>query len=242
MLDHVDVVLSRPSESRNIGSACRAAKSASITRVIVAGASFDRAAAAPLAVGAVDVLDSIVTISDLAQALRDYSVVAGITRRTGQRRKLRSYLPKEFAEVARSAAPGRVAVVFGNEQSGLSDEELSLCNLAVSIPTSDACPSLNLSHAVQVICYELFAAGAPDAPQSAPIAQRAIQATVDEIVESLHDIGYPTQPGSQGLPRFLSDLFGRARLTEPEANRMRRLFVDLAGRWRRLDRNAEEER
>ncbi len=240
MLDHVDVVLARPSEPRNIGSACRAAKSASITRVIVAGASFDRTAAAPLAVGAVDVLDTIVTTDDLSRVLGDYAVVAGITRRTGQRRKLRSYLPREFAAVARDSAPGRVAIVFGNEQSGLSDEELSLCNLAVSIPTAEICPSLNLSHAVQVICYELFVAAVPDGRQSAPIGQRVIASTVDEIVGSLHDIGYPAQSGPQGLPRFLSDLFGRARLTEAEAQRVQRLFADIAGRWRRLDRSTEE--
>ena len=80
----------------------------------------------------------------------------------GQRRKLVSSMPWQLAEKVAdlSTSPGgaTVSVVFGNEQSGLSDAELELCHMAVSIPSSRDFPSLNLSHAVQVIAYELYIA------------------------------------------------------------------------------------
>ena len=64
--------------------------------------------------------------------------------------------PEQFARGMKEAGAGKVAVVFGNERTGLTDEELDCCSLAINIPSNDDFPSLNLSHAVQVMTYALF--------------------------------------------------------------------------------------
>lgn len=268
-LNHVRVVLARPSEPRNIGAACRAIKNFGITHLVVVGnADFDRDAARPLAIGAHDVLDSIRHEGSLRRAVADCSLVAGTTRRTGQKRKLVSLWPWELAvRIARlSASPGKsgdgsmsqdpfaapqAAIVFGNETSGLSDEELQECQIAVNIPTSELAPSLNLSHAVEVICYELWselsgrrtdsvqalfpsgtsAAGSPlEARTLATSAE--VRGSVSSMVRSLNAMGFHTQDGPQGMHQFLQDVLGRAGLSQPELVRLEKLFVTLEGMGR----------
>jgi TrmH family RNA methyltransferase len=224
---------------------------------IVTDEPIDYDAARPLAVGARDVLDRADVVPSLLQAVSGCSLVAGTSRRLGQKRKDVSYTPWEFAAQAADrygvgpqtgdthrSESQTVAVVFGNERSGLSDEELSCCHLAVSIPTSAACPSLNLSHAVQLIAYELYKAAAavsatgtasaagtasatapgPSFPTAARIREHA-----DSIIQALNRLGFPSQEGPQGMRLFLRDLIARASLSEREAERLDRLFTKLAG-------------
>ena len=250
----VHVVLCRPSESRNIGAACRAMKNCGYARLSIVGAQqYSREDAARLAVGATDVLESAEWADSLESVIGSSALAVGVTRRLGQKRKEVAWTPWRLAAhlgevyggpAAHGDAPAprpTVSVVFGNERSGLSDEEIACCNLAVMIPTSPDCPSLNLSHAVQVICYELStsayrAAAAPAAdrpPESERrdpvLARAALDRTVAGIVASLHRAGYVTQDGPRGLPRFLTDILARASLSTAEARRIEALFAKLAG-------------
>jgi TrmH family RNA methyltransferase len=230
-LDHIQVVLSHPSEPRNIGAACRAMKNAGISRlVIVTDRRIDFRAAEPLAVGAGDVLQNARVLSDLREALADSALAAGLTRRVGQRRKPVSFSPRQLAgKMVR--AQGTVSAVFGNEQAGLSDSELQLCHMAVGIPTSPGLPSLNLSHAVQVVAYELYLADLEKTGISThtPIDSATLNTRVAEIVQSIERLGFHTQPGPQGMPAFLTDILGRAMLSEVEAERLCALFGKLEG-------------
>lgn len=247
-LENIRIVLARPSEPRNVGAVCRAMKNSGLSRLsIVAPDGVDEERARPLAVAALDVLEQAVITADLPSAIRGSSMVAGVTRRTGKRRKAASFRPWEFATQVTGAVNGTseqgiVSVVFGNEQSGLSDEELQLCQMAVAIPTSDAQPSLNLSHAVQVIGYELYIAdrinvgrrdGVALAPRIRP-RHRAIDIdqldrSVDAIIASMHALGFQTQPGPQGMRAFLMDTLGRAMLTKAEVDRFQMVFSKIAG-------------
>ena len=238
-LKHVHVVLSHPSEARNVGAVCRAIKNAGISGLtIVTESEIDLESARPLAVDARDILDAARIVPDLPAALAGSTLVAGITRRVGQRRKLVSFAPWQLAEkVAGLASTGAVAIVFGNEQSGLSDAELELCHMAVRIPSSPDLPSLNLSHAVQVIAYELFvadlagrAAAIPAAHQ--PVSAQELAAEVAQVVKSLEGLGFHTQKGPQGMSTFLTDILGRAMLSPAEAHRLRALFEKLEGMHR----------
>ena len=234
-LARVHVVLARPSEPRNIGAACRAIANFGMTRLsIVTDRPVDYDAARPLAVGATDVLEAARVASSLSEVTAGCSLVAGITRRLGQKRKHVSYTPWDFAERfvadARGRARGDVAIVFGNEQAGLSDEELEQCHLAVSIPTSPACPSLNLSHAVAVIAHELYrAARAGSLPAPDALNADEIEQTAQQIVDSLKMLGYHWQEGPQGMRSFMRDVIARAGLSSPEAHRFKELFTKLAG-------------
>ncbi|MFP4114125.1 MAG: RNA methyltransferase [Spirochaetales bacterium] len=249
LLPNVAVVLARPSEPRNIGATCRAIKNFGIHRlVVVTEAAIDYDAARPLAIGADDVLRSAVVHSSLAEAVSGATLVAGTTRRLGQKRKDVSYTAWEFAEMAlsrfdlvgpadapRDSDSPAVAIVFGNERSGLSDDELQCCHVAVSIPTSPACPSLNLSHAVGIVAYELYKAAAvrtgvapTGAARSYPSAME-IESYADSIVGSLGRLGFLTQEGPQGMRTFVRDIVARASLSRDEASRLDALFAKLAG-------------
>jgi len=231
-LAHVQVVLARPSEPRNIGAVCRALKNFGITRLaIVAPQRPDLDTARPLAVSAVDILDSARITANLEEAVSGSALVAGITRRVGQKRKLTSFAPWELAEMANNLAGETLSVVFGNEQSGLSDQELECCQIAVSIPTAPIQPSLNLSHAVQLITYELYKSARRSAPRRThvPLAIEEVAKTVERITGSLEAIGFHSQPGPQGTPSFLTDLLARASVSPAEAKRLEAIFQKIEG-------------
>jgi TrmH family RNA methyltransferase len=204
---------------------------------IVTGQSLDLDEAARLAVHATDVLDNAVIVPDLETAIESSSVVAGVTRRVGQKRKLVSFSAHQLATLPAVESGAPISVVFGNEQSGLSDEELLRCTMAVFIPTDPACPSLNLSHAVQVVAYELYVAGVRDGVRTPhrPLAVDALDRSVDTIIDSLASIGYNAQDGPQGMRALLREIFGRAALMPREATRLERLFHTLRGMYGHTD-------
>lgn len=120
-----------------------------------------------LAIHAKNIYDNAEFFDTITDATADCTITAGTTRRRGKKRKEKLYLPEEFSNIAdtisgtissddTAKSGGKVALVFGNERTGLSDEELSECTVGVTIPTSSKFPSLNLSHAVQIILYHLF--------------------------------------------------------------------------------------
>ena len=199
--------------------------------VIVSSDRPDMEAASPLAVHASDLLENARVVPDLRTATVGCTLVAGVTRRTGQKRKNVTFSARQFASLPAVVGAGQVAVVFGNEQSGLSDDELHECAMAVFIPSDPLCPSLNLSHAVQVVAYELFVATAPNGVRSPhePLAAAALRHSVDRIIGSLDALGYHSQDGPQGLGAFLRELLGRAALMPREASRLEHLFETLEG-------------
>jgi tRNA/rRNA methyltransferase/tRNA (cytidine32/uridine32-2'-O)-methyltransferase len=167
-LDDVVIVLSRPSESGNIGAACRAMMNMGLARLRVVRepeTPWDEARIRARAVHAEGIWDRAERFSSLAEAVAGFPLVIGTTRRTGRRRKSHTMTAAETAAYLREH-PGPAALVFGNERTGLDDGELNLCNLAAHIPASEAFPSLNLSHAVQIFCYELYRALPPEIPRA----------------------------------------------------------------------------
>ncbi len=232
----VRIVLVRPKDSRNVGSVCRAMKTMGITSLsIVMDGLIDPNQAHALAHHAADVLENATIFTDLAAALEGAALVAGTTRRRGKKRKYFSLFPEQLAERVRLLAGGEVAVLFGNEDDGLTDEELSACHLAVTIPSSPAFPSLNLSHAVQLVCYEVFLAlaRAPDAPRKltpfVPISTREIDALASVIIRSLKTIGFFTIVEADSMAVFWKDIIGRAGLSVGEAQRVGVVFRKICG-------------
>ena len=233
-LSQVQVVLSHPSEPRNIGSACRAMKNHALhDLVIVAEGKIDVETARPLALHAADILSSAHVVDSLEAAVAHSALVAGVTRRAGQKRKSVTFSARQFASLPVLRSGGRISVVFGNEQSGLSDEELAFCDAAVFIPSDDDFPSLNLSHAVQIVAYELYVADAPNGVRNPhePLDRTALTASVGRLVDSLEALGYHTQEGPQGMRLFLRDLLARAAMMPREAARLERLFRTLEGMY-----------
>ena len=159
-LNDVIIVLSRPAEPGNVGAVCRAMKNMGLSRLRLAAPELEGAPEAlseagfgyggklavieARAVHAVDLWEKSETFDSLEAAVKDCSLVIGTTRRRGRRRKQVTMTPVETAAFLKDH-PGPAALVFGNERTGLEDDELELCNLASHIPADEAFPSLNLS-------------------------------------------------------------------------------------------------
>jgi tRNA/rRNA methyltransferase len=158
-LDQVAVVLFRPRLAENIGAVARAACNMGLKRLIAVqpqDLDFDRMAM--MATGpATDLLNRMLVYDDLAAALAPFQYVVGTTARLGGvRNDYRS--PREMAQLLIGlSAHNDIALLFGPENFGLTNEELPLCHALVTIPTAD-CSSLNLAQAVMVLAYELFTA------------------------------------------------------------------------------------
>jgi tRNA/rRNA methyltransferase len=223
----IKIILSHPDEAGNVGAICRAIKTMGITRLAIIGArDLDVAIVRRLSVHAFDVFERAERFDTLEEALEGSVLSAALTRRRGKKRKAFSILPEELAEKAGSIGEGTLALVFGNEEHGLSSGDVKLCNLAVHIPTSPEFPSLNLSHAVQIITYELYRRVKPAAPYQVIPRQRLDEIT-DAAALTLKSIGFFVLTGDEAMKEFIRDILGRASLSESEARRVKKLVTKI---------------
>lgn len=229
-LDRIRIVLSHPSHPGNIGGTARAMKTMGLSRlVLVNPAAFPDPVAQARASGAGDLLAAAQVVDSLQAALSGTVFVAALTARRRELTLPVADARAAAAQVAEWTGRGDVALVFGNETSGLSNEELALCNLPVTIPTNPAFSSLNLAAAVQIVCYELRLALGAALP---PAEVDTVPATFDEV-EGFHahlervmtevEFFDPANP-RRLLPR-LRRLFGRARLEREEVAILRGILT-----------------
>jgi tRNA/rRNA methyltransferase len=228
------VILCRAEEGGNVGSACRAMKTMGLSRLVLAGCpDYDEDRVRMMAVHAFDVYERADRFGDLASALSGFSLSGGFTRRRGERRKAFSHSVAGFASLAMARPKGReggVALVFGNERTGLTEPELGLCSLAVHIPTSEAFPSLNLAQAVQIACYELrkcYLGERDGGPE--PVSRAEAEASVSRIASHLKGIGFFKITRDRELSAFLRDTAERAAYTPKELRYFESVFRKAAG-------------
>lgn len=237
-LNKIYVILDHPDECRNIGSACRAMANNDITHLRIVGKreNYDVDKVHVLTIHAAYIFDNAEFFDTLADAVSDCSVAAGTTRRRGKKRKGKLLLPEEFAKTAGVASGdgsddngAKVAVVFGNERTGLTDEQLEHCPVGVTIPSSSDFGSLNLSHAVQIICYHLFREKNSYLTGYTPLSLERIDKTVHIIADNLQKIGFFKVTGRPDMERFWQSLLSRASLSESEAQYIEKIFSKAAG-------------
>jgi tRNA/rRNA methyltransferase len=168
------------------------------------------------------------TVDGLKRAMADCAIAAGTTRRMGQKRKSWGLTPEQFAAHIRESGGGTAAIVFGNERTGLTDEELDCCSLAINIPSNDDFPSLNLSHAVQVMTYTLFRAFDEHQRGYEPISLERLRTLVSSISGDIDRVGLFRLAGKTDNDTFLEGIFARAGLSESEAQRVEKLFRRIA--------------
>ena len=155
-LDNIRIVLVNTTHPGNIGGVARAMKNMGLSRLyLVAPEKFPDEQAVWRAASAGDLLDSAVVTATVEEAIADCQFVVGTSAR--ERRIPWPLLdPRQCAaRIDPLSQREQVAIMFGREDRGLTNEELQLCNLHLNIPTSDAYSSLNLAMAVQIVCYEL---------------------------------------------------------------------------------------
>ncbi|MBK7860088.1 MAG: RNA methyltransferase [Archangiaceae bacterium] len=159
----VRIVLLRPRNADNLGAIARAMKNFGLSDWVVVSPNpklLEVPGMNRLAVHAGELLESVARVESLAEAVKDCSWVVGTTMRRIEGRRRVS--PEAVGDRARTEA--RVALVFGDERSGLSNEDLEQCHDVSSIPASEEQPSLNLAQAVLVYAYELARKPAAEAP------------------------------------------------------------------------------
>jgi len=226
------VVLCRSEEAGNVGAACRAMKTMGFRKLVLAGAPlYDEKRVAMMAVHAFDLYENAERFPDLAAALAARSLSAGFTRRRGGRRKTFSVSVDDFAtSISTRAAEGEVALVFGNEKSGLSSREVGLCSLAVHIPSSIAFPSLNLAQAVQVACWEIRRQAAEPFSGGHRAARREeVEKAVDRASLHLAKLGFFRLNQGDELKEFLRDIAERAALSVSELRYFESFVHKMAG-------------
>ncbi len=163
----VAVVLVRPREEGNVGAAARAMANMGLERLIlVEPAAALGPTARAFAVGAHSVLDGCVRLGSLREALAPFPRVVGTTSTRDRRQAVPLIGPRELPERLAADPPGTpVALLFGPEVGGLTNEELAHANLVVSVPCAPLQPTLNLAQAVLILAYELYQAR-PRAPRA----------------------------------------------------------------------------
>ena len=156
MINNIHIVLVGTTHPGNIGAAARAMKNMSQKSLrLVNPKIYPSAEATARATGADDVLINAVVFDDLKEAISDFDFVIGTSART-RSIPWPMMTPRECAEHIEKKSYKSVAIIFGRESSGLSNEELELCNRVLQIPTNPEYSSLNIAAAVQIVCYELF--------------------------------------------------------------------------------------
>lgn len=299
-LNKIYIVLTHPDEPRNIGSACRAMANSDITHLRIVGKKqdYDAEKVHVLAIHASYIFDKAEFFDSITEATKDCALAAGTTRRRGQNRKGKLYLPEEFAQMADritgslgnaddsvksenfsdsgknietsendifsfgknieasnenivvseknisdsekkdSVSEGdslcefsgqKIAVVFGNERTGLTDDELEECTEGVTIPASESFGSLNLSHAVQIISYHLFRKKNSHLTGYTPLSLERIDKTVGVISENLKKIGFFKLAGQSDMEHFWRNLLSRSAISESEAKYIEKIFTKAAG-------------
>lgn len=233
-LDNIRIVLVNTSHPGNIGAVARAMKNMCVSDLaLVAPKKFPHDEATWRASNATDVLDSATVFDSLEEAIADCGLVIGTSAR-GRRIPWPLLDPRHCAKQAYGeAVKHKVALVFGREDRGLTNEELQLCNLHVNIPANEEYSSLNLAMAVQVLCYELRMtaldgelSGNPleewDQP---PATADALERYMVHLEETLLELGFLKADAPKQLMTRLRRLYTRARPDEMEVNILRGILT-----------------
>jgi tRNA (cytidine32/uridine32-2'-O)-methyltransferase len=224
MLQNIRIVLVETSHPGNIGAVARAMKNMCLADLaLVAPREFPSAEATSRASGADDLLAAATVVDSLDEAIADCQLVVGASARL-RTVSVPQFPPRECAaEALKSAAQGRkVAILFGRENSGLTNAELGRCHQLVHIPANSDYSSLNIAMAVQVICYELLLGSGqapliePDARE--PVTAREMQGLFEHLEQAMVDVGFSDPRQSEKLMLRLRRLFFRA---EPDGDDIR---------------------
>ncbi len=235
LLDRVRIVLVEPTHPGNIGSVARAMKNMGLSRLeLVAPRGFPGPEATARAANATAVLDAARVHRSLDPALEGATLVVGTSART---RRIPWPLvdPRACAAQTVSELQGQqdaeVAILFGRESRGLTNEELHRCHLHLHIPTAGDYASLNLAMAVQVVCYEMLLATGID--EEAP-ATDMDAAPADEferffahLQDALIDIGFFDPSNPRQMMTRLRRLFTRIRPDRMEIGMLRGILTDI---------------
>lgn len=235
MLDQIRIVLVGTSHTGNIGSVARAMKTMGLSQLwLVSPKELPDGQAYALSAGASEVLANARVVDTLEEAISDCGLIVGASARS---RTLSWPMlePRECGEKAvQEAGQKPVALVFGRENNGLTNEELQLCNFHVCIPANPEYSSLNLAMAVQIVAYEVRVAALAAKPAAAVEADDIQYPTSEQmerffvhLEDTLNDTGFIIKQHPGVVMTKLKRLFTRARPEEAELNILRGILTSV---------------
>ncbi len=218
-LSNIVVILVEPENPGNVGFTSRVLANFGVKEMRIVGCDpRDDYQAQIFSVRASDILDSAKIYTTLESALEDIDAAWAATARPGGNHSVtRALVPLEKLP-DHNALDGTIALVFGRESSGLTNDEIGLCDLAFTIPTSDEYPSLNLSHAVAITLFHLFAK-LPPREEREPAAARAatkkereqVLVFFDELIDRLYTQEFRRPIAKQVMRNLLSRAYMTGR-------------------------------
>lgn len=241
-MNNIRIVLVHPTHPGNVGAAARAMKNMSLLNLyLVTPEKFPGPEATNRAAGADDILRNAVICDSLDEAIRDCHLVIGTTARL-RRIEWPALDPIAGAKrLVEGARQGPVALLFGQERTGLLNEELDRCHFVLSIPSNKEFSSLNLASAVQILAYEIHravlaytASEQPeifDRPANAEDRRRFYQ----HLEQVLQQIGFLDPENPRLLMRRLMRLFNRINMDHNEINILRGILTAVQQKLSKID-------
>ncbi len=236
-LDNVQIVLVGLTHPGNIGAAARAMKTMGLSQLrLVQPKHFPNAEATARATGADELLANAQVFDTFEESLTDCHLIFGSSAR--QRTIAWPVLTPKACALKALACAGKVAIVFGREQSGLTNQELELCNYLVQIPTNQTFSSLNVASAVQILAYELrinneelqthhdnSLGDTLNSSLPASAFAEAMAQFYQHLEQTLIDIEFLEPQNPRQLMRHLHRLFNRVQLFDSEVNILRGILA-----------------
>jgi tRNA/rRNA methyltransferase len=230
MLNNLRIVLVRPRGSGNIGSIARVMKNFGARELAIVGSARTRSFwARAMAVHGRDVLSDAKCYATIREATADCRLIVGTTARAGLYRN-HSGTPREVApDIAAAARCGKVALIFGPEDHGLSNKDLEPCQLLITIPTHSDYQSLNVAQATAICLYEIFLASMIKTEPT--VIQRAeaekIERLFDIMRDSLLKIGFLDSENPEHMLLAFRRFLGRAGLEDKDVRILTGMFRQI---------------
>ncbi len=204
------VVLVETEGEENIGAIARIMMNFSFRELILVSPRCNHLSKNALnyAVHAKSILENAKIVENISDVISDCELSIAFTKRIGQfrRKDLTSYNIGEFLKGYKN-----VALVFGNEKYGLKSEDIDMCDLICHIPSSEEFPSLNLSHSVGVICYEIYKSNIFSEKNENLATKEEINSVLDKTISFLHYLDYFKNTSDKRLKNYLSKLLHRIK-------------------------------
>ena len=234
MLSNIRIILINTFHPGNIGSAARAMKTMGLSNLcLVTPQRYPAREADAMAAGALDVLRNARVVNSLDEAIADCSLVVGSSARSRNNATNRPILEAESCadELLRESVSKAVALVFGQETMGLTNEELEKCHFHVCIDANPEYPILNVASAIQILCYEvrksqlrLEQEGISPRADEYPL-QEQLEHFYKHLEHTLTDIDFIIQQHPGMVMKRLRRLFNKARPETKELNMLRGILA-----------------
>jgi TrmH family RNA methyltransferase len=223
----IRLVLVNTTHPGNIGASARAIKNMGFEQLyLVSPSCFPHAEAFSRSSGATDILENAILVSSLQEAISDCHLIIGTSARE-RALPVPLLTPRESAECIFSSLNNgnKVAVVFGQERMGLTNDELSLCHFHLYIPCNPMFPSLNIASAVQIVAYEthlrMMSSKSVSKNTTALATSHQLEGFYQHLEKTLIDLEFLKTEYPGQMMKKLRRLFGRTQLKENELNILR---------------------